>query len=63
MENDLPGGKQKIMLSKMCFFLFVQTHLDDFNDKAEGERESGEDERDADDDHQVGAHPLTFLAC
>ena len=51
------------MLSKMCFFLFVQTHLDDFNDKAEGERESGKDERDADDDHQVGAHPLTFLAC
>ena len=47
----------------MWFFLFVQTHLDDFNDKAEGERESGEDERDADDDHQVGAHPLTFLAC
>ena len=63
MENDLPGGKQKITLSKIYFFLFVQTHLDDFNDKAEGERESGEDERDADDDHQVGAHPLTFLAC
>ena len=62
MENDLPGGKQ-IMLSVMCFFLFVQIHLDDFNDKAEGERESGEDEHDADDDHQVGAHPLTFLAC
>ena len=63
MENDLPGGKQKITLSKIYFFLFVQTHLDDFNDKAEGERESGKDERDADDDHQVGAHPLTFLAC
>ena len=44
-------------------FVLVQTHLDDFDDKAEREREGGKDENDADDDHEVSAHSLTFLAC
>ena len=39
-----------------------KTNLDNFDDKAEWERESGKDENDADDDHQVGAHSLTLLA-
>ena len=50
-------------LSFVNLFFFPAKHLNDFNDKAEGERESGEDEDDADDDHEVGAHPLAFLAC